>query len=714
MIVLALCAALVGGLAAGATSAEPLSEPRLAVCLNGDWMRHVGGGPDAVPERGWETVRVPEYHRSAAEGSAWFRLDFRIPAEFGGPGRRVLLRFVRVRHYARVFLNAQPCGENYGMRAPFEVDVTDAARPGETNRLEVWVHSCSPDYAMPGKRVEAPQVLHRLSTFMGYRDQATIAEDIFLAQRPELHVSDVLVMPSVRERRLSVRLTVTNDSGEARGATLSGAVFLGEEQALSLPERTVNLPAGGSTTTTVSAPWRDARLWGYPPYGEPVLYHLVTRLTDGAGTPVDRLVTRFGFRELWTEGTRIIFNGRPLRVMGYWVPEGSGRAVWTLRMAAVQSLGCNAIHNHAEQREPAFYEVADELGLLVWDANYCGGPLGTTENMSDAPFPDVLAELARQYPLWAKTVANHPSVGIMMMECLFNLEAASRLGEVYKGVDPTRLIHAGGGMARPLDLAACASNFEMQQDDPLANIRSTHQDWARALVDFEGTTLPVVNKEIWYKDDWRDPASPEAIARATRDAIEWLAGTNLAGFALYNQQAFAEQEPLDEPIRWPSRSGESQHPTNVWTGGHAWDMRVFVNFWDPERPAVRPRPTAGAMREAAPDYVGHEVPVANARRPQVIVTVTRDGNPVPDAYVYAVPVEGTLDRPAGMRTDGRGAAWFALREPGRYRFLCRDGGAWRSAELEAPLQPLDLSTGGMGNILEVALALRRRPRGARP
>ncbi|MFA5058258.1 MAG: hypothetical protein WC485_09110, partial [Opitutaceae bacterium] len=101
-----------------ATAAAPkvrnaLDEARVQVCLNGDWLRHVGGECDTVPADGWEIVRVPEYALSAAKGSAWFRLDFLVPAGFAAGDRRVRLRFVRVRHHAIVLLNGERCGENY-------------------------------------------------------------------------------------------------------------------------------------------------------------------------------------------------------------------------------------------------------------------------------------------------------------------------------------------------------------------------------------------------------------------------------------------------------------------------------------------------------------------------------------------------------------------------------------------------------------------------
>lgn len=693
-----------------AVADDPLSGARMEICLNGDWLRHVGSDVGRLPDDGWEVVRVPESHERTAEGSAWFRLDFRIPQQLGREGQRILLRFVRVRHYARVFLNGQQCGENWGQRAPFEVDVTSAARPGKANRLEVWVHSLSPEHAAPGTVIADPQTMYRLCALAGYREAATIAEDVFVVSRPEVHVSDALAMPSVREQSLSARFTVTNGSRDRRDLTLSSRVVLGDGEALVLPDQALAIGPGESRTLTVTAPWPDARPWGYPPYGEPVLYHLETRLNAAGDEPIDRLVTRFGFREVWTEGDQMMLNGKVLRVMGYWVPEASGRTIWTSRMAAAQSAGCNAIHNHPEQKDPAFYETADELGLLIWDANYCGGPLGTTESgdISDALFPEVLSELERQYPLWAKAVANHPSVVILMMTCIYNQEAAVRLGKAYTKADPTRLVHGDSPrVVEPLRLGAYASHFEFEEEgaDPLRDIKQSYTTWGFPATTEDGARVPLVNKEIWYKVDWNRLPTPDAVAQATADAIDYLGDKKLPGFILYSQQAFAEEPRLERKISWPSRSGEGQHSETTTTGGLPWNHPGFVNFYDPARPAVRPLPTAEAMREAGARYLGHEVPVAQKRRPEAIITVTRGGKAVPDVYVYAMPIDGTVTAVRGMRTDRDGRAWFALREPGHYRFLCWSGSEWRSADLHAPLQALDLSVGGPGNLLWADLPL---------
>jgi hypothetical protein len=111
------------------------------------------------------------------------------------------------------------------------------------------------------------------------------------------------------------------------------------------------------------------------------------------------------------------------------------------------------------------------------------------------------------------------------------------------------------------------------------------------------------------------------------------------------------------------------------------------------------------MREAGARYLEHQVAVSRTRRPEVIVTVTRNGRPVSDAYVYAAPVRGAISAPIGVRTDRAGTAWFGLRDPGTYRFACEDGGHRRSVTLDAPLQPLDLSHGGVGPMLSCEIAL---------
>jgi hypothetical protein len=696
----------------------PSQEPRVCICLNGDWLRAPGGDGVRPPEAGWQTVRVPEFHADALSGAAWFRLDFEMPAELAHESGRVLLQFTRVRHYARVVLNGRTCGENFGCRAPFEVDVTDAVRPGRANRLEVWVHDCSGEYAMKGKSLgEADmETLKRLSTFTGYRDKATIAEDVCLLFRPAVYVSDVLVTPSVRKKTLQVRFAVRNETAGPVKVKVDNRVFGGAKQVLALPQAEVQLEPGEEKSAEVACPWSNPELWGFPPYGTPVLYHLETKAASaGQASRPDKLVTRFGFREIWTEGEKILFNGRPLRLLSYWQPEASGRTVWTLRMASVQAVGCNTIHNHAEQREPAFYDVADEMGLLVWDANFCGGPLGTSMTMdSRSPFPEVEAELTRQYPQWARTVANHPSAAVMMVGCLIDPRISMRLADVFRKMNPSPLLMANGQfVGQAFDLGAFCCKLSPMEEDMLAELRRNY-GWTKEGCGKrpDGSMAPIVLSECWY-DVWHQDektgkgvgADPAKTAEATSQALALLAPTSVSGLNLYSQVCYQKADGRKVQIPWPSRSGRGQHATSMATGGPTYGQPEYVNLADAGRPAFAPTPAGRALAKGAKAFWGHEMTVAKTRRPEILVTVTRGRQPAANEYVYVLPAGATPANCQAMRTDVNGTAWFELGEAGVYRVFCRQSGGWKMIEVKADRQPLDLRKGGIGPLQRVSLSL---------
>ncbi len=685
-----------------------LAGPRTRIALNGVWQRVISADDSAIPQSGWHNVRVPEAHHDAGEGAAWFQLDFNIPAELIGPGRRVALRFVRVRHYARVFVNGQYVGENYGSRAPFEVDITPAAVPGALNRLNVWVHHCGGDWAAPGISGLSEAEESRLTTMMGYRYQATIAEDVFLLSRPALRVSDVALFPSVRRQELTVRLTLVNEGPTQRAVSIANNAWLADELALAMPEQSgVVVAPGGTAQVEVAAAWPDPQLWYPAGLGEPTLYHLETVLLDEAGAAIDRWVSRFGFREIWTDGTEILLNGDPLRLFGYWQPEGSGRSIWTLRMASVQAAGANVIHNHAEQREPSFYDVADEMGLLVWDANYCGGPSGTTpfdEVDTVSSFPTVEAELARQYPEWVRSVQSHPSVVVMMSACLIHNEATIALADVIAAADHSRLLVGNGVRAyEPLSFGTFLTNIDMHLDAPLTKIRRDYLfNGIAARFRPGGGIVPAGVSECWH--DAPEQTSDIELAVVTFRTMNFYGDHNVVTVNLFNQRAYVPQRAVASVV-WPSDSGLGQHPQQATTGGSPWPANDYVNFFDPGRPAFTPTIVRGAMRSAGSRYLGYVPTVSSTYRPEVLITVTRGGSPVADAYVLARPVEGVIGTVEGMRTDGRGVAWFQLRDAGVYEFSCTVDGNSQSVVIDAPVQELDLSSGGVRPQIHASLTI---------
>ncbi|MBC8443310.1 hypothetical protein H8D79_01145, partial [PVC group bacterium] len=105
---------------------------RKEIVLSGEWGICFADTDDAPPADGtWEKIRVPWFWTKAkAKGAlvAWYRRKVSVPKSFAG--QQLALRFQAVLFACRVFVNGRYAGEHFGGYSPFEVDVTDLARPG--------------------------------------------------------------------------------------------------------------------------------------------------------------------------------------------------------------------------------------------------------------------------------------------------------------------------------------------------------------------------------------------------------------------------------------------------------------------------------------------------------------------------------------------------------------------------------------------------------
>ena len=193
--------------------AQPLQ--RMRVCLNGAWqMVSADDLPEEPPTDGWRTVRVsglfrshaphefseepPSSHTDGQPKSAWYRLDFPIPRDWDD-GRRIELYLKGINYRGRVFLNGRQIGKCAGPHLPLRLDITQHAKAAQQNRLEVRVDACG-----------AGDKIGREGAYAG------TWRDVFLETRPATHIADVFVIPSVRQRALTVCSAVSNGRDVAR------------------------------------------------------------------------------------------------------------------------------------------------------------------------------------------------------------------------------------------------------------------------------------------------------------------------------------------------------------------------------------------------------------------------------------------------------------------------------------------------------------------
>lgn len=372
---------------------------------------HDGGDFITYPDypANWDTVRA-----------GWLRRT--IPYKQSWRGRRLILHFEAVAGYTRIFVNGNLVGSHFDNFLPFEIDITDAIKPGKDNELLVWV-AASRLFDKQGHYGRRPYVG---GSFWG-QHIAGIWQDVNLLVRPASYIRETVVESLVAADSLRLRVTVCNTSSHPVSTRLSAEVHPWINEAgssvieapeprwrldktvLTLDGPSVVLPANTDTTVTFAVAVHG-RLAQWDPE-HPNLYGVLVKMAQTRdANAADVAYTRFGWRETTIRGKEFLLNGRPMVMKGdSWhfmgIPQMTRRYAWAW-YTMLKAAHANAVRLHA-QPYPSFYlDMADEMGILVLDETAMwasdGGPDITSEDYWNSA-ADHLRNLIRRD-------RNHPSV----------------------------------------------------------------------------------------------------------------------------------------------------------------------------------------------------------------------------------------------------------------------------------------------------------------
>ena len=345
--------------------------------------------PVNVPTGGWEqlnpanatAVQVPgtveEYCTVSSRpspddgaGVSWWFRTIKLPATL--KGRRVLIHFESVRMRAEIYLDRKLVGYDMIGESPFDVDITEAVKPGEEQLLAVRVthpggnfHWQDFDILKWGEYNIPPA-----RSFSGIIGRVRLESvnpvfisDIYMQNTPELTKVNAIVSftnETPADVKQDVELTVSEKANPDK------VVF---RQTL----KKVSFPSGNyEVTIPVNVP--DAKLWDL---STPELYTCNIQIKKGKKI-LDQDQKNFGFRWFTVDGVGkdavLRLNGR--RVMlrsaiswGYFPVTG---LIATTEMAEKQiltakKLGLNMLNFHRCIGSPVVLEKADELGLLYYE-----------------------------------------------------------------------------------------------------------------------------------------------------------------------------------------------------------------------------------------------------------------------------------------------------------------------------------------------------------
>jgi beta-mannosidase len=313
-----------------------------------------------------------------------------LPAVDLAGAERADLVFGGIDTAARIELGGELLGRTRNMHRSYRFDVTRSLRAGrrdlavrltsaytEAEALRDWVGP------RPNAYPEPFNFIRKMACSFGWDwgitlPGAGIWRPVTLQVWTVARISHVRPLPDVDQAGDGVLQAVVEVERTAQGA----AEELVIEAALDGATVTTAALPPGISRALVTAPVPDVRRWSPVGYGDAHLYDLVVTLTTRDGRPLDAAAQRIGFRHIRLDrspdaaGSSFVFRrgGEPVLVKGVnWIPGDVLPGLMTreryrvLLQAAVDAhVNLIRVWGGGLYETDEFYEICDELGLLVW------------------------------------------------------------------------------------------------------------------------------------------------------------------------------------------------------------------------------------------------------------------------------------------------------------------------------------------------------------
>jgi beta-glucuronidase len=475
---------------------------------------------DNTSATGWSKIQIPGSYNQALrnnvlyQGKAWHRTTFNGEVK---PGERALLRFDGVAIRSKVWVNGTLAGEHLFPYTGFEFDITSLIRPG-ANRLVVMADNQLLKDAIPDLACT------------GWWNYGGINRGVRVQVVPEAYASGLYATTRMSSSGwdFQVNAVLINKGTAAADATIETTLTDRAGRVVWKGSDRKSLGPGETPLRLEGAPGRYAA-WSPE---SPTLYRLKVAVRTGGS--IFETTAPVGFRQIEVKGTQILLNGKPVFLKGANYHEmypGDGMTLSHEQvrkdLADMKAMGSNFVrlahYSHAEQA----YELADEMGLMVWSEI----PAWQTR-------PDVLGsdEVWNVYgaPQLREMIAQrraHPSVVVWSVGNEFPSDRepvrnyVERSTALVREIDPSRLVTFASDRRErdisfgPVDFIAI-NEYYGAIGDLAPNLDKLHEKWPGK---------PIVVSEFGAEGifGWKNPSAPDTGMDYSEDHQIKMVGTHL-------------------------------------------------------------------------------------------------------------------------------------------------------------------------------------------
>jgi beta-glucuronidase len=443
--------------------------------LDGLWRFRFDPGSEGTADRWWEgplpgsrEMPVPASYNDlvtdAAQrehvGDVWYQREVQVPASWAG--RRIVLRCDAATHRGTVWASSTEVADHIGGYTPFEADITDRAQCGDLLRVTIRVNNeLTMATIPPGVVSVTVDGRKRQRYFHDFFNYSGLHRSVWLYATPRAYVADASVTTDF-ERETRVGHVTYHVDAVGVGVT-----------SVALRDADGQLVADG-TGSDGAMVVRGARPWDPD---DPYLYRLDIKHGD------DEYSLPVGIRTVRVEGSRLLLNGKAVRLRGFGMHEDSalrGKGHDDSRMvrdfALLKWVGANSFRTSHYPYAEEVLDYADRQGLLVIDEapavglhlslGHMGDPGAQTFGPATIGEAAAAAHLAAIRELVSRD-RNHPSViAWSIANEPDTAEPAARdyfspLAAAARELDPTRPVGLANVATAPPELDVVMDLFDM-------------------------------------------------------------------------------------------------------------------------------------------------------------------------------------------------------------------------------------------------------------
>lgn len=436
----------------------------------------------------------------ASGGIGWYRKEFRINSD-EAKSSKFFVDFDAAYMNSEVWINGSYLGKRPYGYVSFSYDITNYLKPGKNvlsvridNSLEPsarWYHGCG-IYGNVYIRTHGDCYFEKDATFIHTANS-----------KGEVCVKSVF--KSIEsEQELWTSVEILDAQGKVRPHATSS--------------KATTVQGAGSVELNLKV--RKPLLWSPE---NPNLYTMRFVLHNKANQEVDTHDIRFGFRDLeWSPEKGFFLNGKQYKLRGVCehLEGGPTGAICTeqllrWKLQLLKDMGCNAVRTAHNPQVPFFYDLCDEMGILVMDELFDGW-------LKKADFDYGMQAFDQWWERDLRSIVrrdrNHPCIFLYSMGNETRGKIAPELITVCHEEDPTRLVTSGS--ANPNDMDVIGMNGGSETDTYIESYVPNDKPFIATENPHTWQVRGYYRTQTWYRDGYRQgPKSPQVIPNLTDKEI---------------------------------------------------------------------------------------------------------------------------------------------------------------------------------------------------